>query len=150
MCHIISSKVISYPALQTVKVADKEYPDIHTQTVKDLIDADNKRKQFYVLEGIGSKHSAYVENNVVTRSEEYFDKPRTMRIGDEVYTNITAKLNLAGTNYDTYIMEDPRGKYNCIRYREQTGAILDESKIHQKAIIRNVLSSLKKVAQIFH
>lgn len=150
MYHIISTNCESFYPAKTMNVAGNKYHNIVSSSFKDFVDSDEKRKQVYFLRAKNSDHVVYVENNKVARTEEVYDKPRTMKFGDKVYSNITSKLNLADKNYDTYVVEDPRGDFRKIRVRQKTGSVLDTRDVCVRALKRKIFGPIKRLVQILH
>ena len=150
MCHLISSEYKSFQTPRTLCIAGNQYHDIASSSFKDFVDADEKRKQVYYLRAKDSEHAVFVENNRVARSEELFDYPRTMKFGEKVYPDITAKIKLADKNYDTYISESLYGDFRELRVRHKTGSVLDVTDLRARVLQRKIGGAVKKLAQILH
>jgi hypothetical protein len=148
MVVILSQSQQFYKNPIDIKVADTVYKDVLSHDVKDFIDNDGRRNVANYLQKPNSEIVAYVENDKVVKSFEYYNTPQTMKLGNKTYRNIITKTSTPNS-YDIYSTFTPSGFYNTIKVR-QNGTATDIRELKRSILIRKFKQPFIKLAKMFH
>lgn len=136
MCVLLSNRVTTYPAPQTVRVGDTDYSGIIFHDEKELIDADGRQKKINFMDGEKSEFVSFVENKKVVKENEYYRAPREMVLGGRNYHNVVSRTTIPG-KYSEYTVFTPYGHFNRIRVKPN-GRAVDINELQARILLRNL------------
>ena len=147
MCKLITSCIKEFEKPMKIRIADRDYEGIVSQSTKKLLDEDGKVKTLHNLTSLRSDISSYVENGKVVRSLECFNEARTLKLGNKVYSNVVSRLSIP-MEPDVYTIMDKSGRINNVKVWKN-GMTSDTKEMKAAYLKKQIGQGVKMIKNFF-